>query len=132
MELQASEDPRSRCFPLVNQLEVNPFVQRRALTAFCSVHKIVVQAYRSIAQDRLEHPVLVTLAARRSCTVAQVLLRWSMQRGFVPLPRSLNIMRIAENIHVYHFHLTSEEMAVLNGMNEHKECGKACPTTPRH
>lgn len=61
-----------------------------------------------------------TLAANHKATPSQILIRWSLQHGFIPLPKSDNPQRIRENAGVYHFQLTAEEVKMLDGLDQGK------------
>lgn len=91
-ELLASK-PRVK--PVVNQIEVHPFNTRQNITSLCQQNDIVVEAYAPLARAlRMEHPKVVELRTKYGCTSAQLLVRWSLQHGFVPLPKSVKKERI--------------------------------------
>ena len=105
--------------PAVNQIELTPFLQRRDTTAFCRQHGIVVEAYSPLTHGRrLDHPVLADVARRAGRTVAQVLLRWSVQHGNVVLPKSTKPARIAENAAIFDFTLDARAMGELDALEE--------------
>ena len=80
----------------VNQIEVHPFNTRTNITSFCKENDIVVEAYAPLARAlRMKHPKIVTLAGKYKCTPAQLMIRWSLQNGYVPLPKSVSKERIA-------------------------------------
>jgi diketogulonate reductase-like aldo/keto reductase len=105
--------------PAVNQFELTPFLQRRDTTALCRKHGIVVEAYSPLTHGRrLGHPVLANVARRAGRTVAQVLLRWSVQHGNVVLPKSTRPARIAENAQIFDFVLDESTMSELDALDE--------------
>jgi diketogulonate reductase-like aldo/keto reductase len=105
--------------PAVNQIELTPFLQRRDTVALCREHGIVVEAYSPLTHgERLDHPVLADVARRVGRSVAQVLLRWSLQHGNVVLPKSTKPERIAENARVFDFALDERAMAALDALEE--------------
>ena len=105
--------------PAVNQIELTPFLQRRDTVALCRKHGIVVEAYSPLTHGRrLDHPVLADVARRTGRTVAQVLLRWSVQHGNVVLPKSTRPARIAENARLFDFTLDARAMADLDALDE--------------
>ena len=109
----------ARHVPAVNQIELTPFLQRRDTTALCRQHGIVVEAYSPLTHGRrLDHPVLADVARRVGRTVAQVLLRWSVQHGNVVLPKSTRPARIAENARIFDFTLDEQAMADLDALEE--------------
>lgn len=85
----------------MNQIEVHPFNTHAPLTALCASHNITIQAYAPLARAlRMKHPVIAELAKKYECTPAQLMVRWSLQKGYVPLPKSVRESRIKENADV--------------------------------
>jgi len=106
----------SRTIPAVNQIELHPWLQQSEIVDYCFKEGIVLEAYAPIVRARKnDDPDVVSIAEAHSVTPAQVLIRWSLQRGFVPLPKSDNPERIKTNADVYDFELSDEEMEKLNG-----------------
>ncbi|EAU91174.2 2,5-didehydrogluconate reductase [Coprinopsis cinerea okayama7 len=102
--------------PSVNQIEQRPIVE------YCKKHDIVVQAYSPLIRSDLGHPVFKELAAKYgNRDPAQIVLRWSLQKGFVPLPKSANPDRIKSNTLLYDFALSDEDMAKLDALDKGKE-----------
>jgi 2,5-diketo-D-gluconate reductase B len=100
--------------PLVtDQVEYHPYLDQTKLLAACRRHGIVLTAYCPLGRGRLiNDPVIGEIARSRSKTVAQVALRWLVQQdGVVPIPRSSNPTRMAENLDVFGFTLSADEMA---------------------
>lgn len=119
-----NRNPR-RLVPAVNQLEVHPFNTRRTITEFCQEHGIVVEAYCPLARgERMGDETLQRLAGKYECTSAQLLLRWSLQHGFVPLPKSVTPARIEENGRVDGFEIGAEDMAAMDALEEYYVVGK--------
>jgi diketogulonate reductase-like aldo/keto reductase len=105
--------------PAVNQIEVSPFLQQRAVREHSARHGIVVEAYSPLTKgERIGHPVVAAVAQRVGRSPAQVLLRWGVQHGMVILPKSTRRERIAENAALYDFALPEEAMAELDGLEE--------------
>ncbi len=97
--------------PMVNQIEIHPFHVPKETIAYCREKGILVQSYSPLAEGRVfsaRH--LEALAAEKGRTVAQIVLRWHYQQGFLPLPKSQNKERIKENFDIFDFHLEPEEM----------------------
>lgn len=107
--------------PAVNQVEVHPWFQRPALMACLRAHGIHVQASCPLARGRRLHdpvdPALARLARKHRRTPAQILLRWSLQHGYIPLPKSAHAARLAENFNVWDFQLSQEDMDSLGDVN---------------
>lgn len=107
--------------PSVNQIELSPYNYRTRLEVieFCSQHNILVQAYSPLTKGRkLGDPVLAEIGLRHGKTPAQVLIRWALDKGFVALPKSVRPERIAENFDVFDFALSSDDMLVLDDLDE--------------
>lgn len=117
--------------PAVNQVELHPFLRQDAIEAYCAEKGIVVQAYSPLVKaKRLQHPALKAVAKSLGVSPARVLVRWSVQRGYVALPKSVTPARIAENADVFGFELSAEHMETLNGLDEHFVTGWDPTTLP--
>ena len=89
----------ARVLPSVNQIELHPWCQRTELTKYCKDNGIVVQANSPLAKDiKLEDPLVLEIAGRTNSTAAQVLISWSLAKGFVTLPKSVNPIRQKQNL----------------------------------
>ncbi|KAL9120343.1 MAG: hypothetical protein Q9187_003099 [Circinaria calcarea] len=104
--------------PQVNQIELHPWCQQRTITAYCAQHKIVVEAYSPLVRTQKSHdPTLVTVGKKHGVTAAQVLIRYCLQKDWVPLPKSDTPSRIEENKNVYGFELDEGDMETLDGLD---------------
>ncbi|KAF8473850.1 NADP-dependent oxidoreductase domain-containing protein [Kalaharituber pfeilii] len=120
----------ARYTPVVNQIELHPWCPQPGLVEFCKEKNILLQAYTPLIHGRkLDDPTIVEIARVHNVTPAQVLIRWSLQKGFTPLPKSDTPAIIQENASVYHFDLTIEEMAKIHALGEDLEDGQGalCP-----
>lgn len=107
--------------PAVNQIELSPYNlrSRQEVVDFCHEHQIVLEAYSPLTKgQKLKDPQLVSMAHRYGRSPAQILIRWSLQRGFVVLPKSVRPERISENAHVFDFALDDADMAALDALDE--------------
>jgi diketogulonate reductase-like aldo/keto reductase len=110
--------------PAVNQIELSPFLQRRATVAWCRERGIALAAYSPLTRGaRLSHPVVTSVAGEVARSPAQVLLRWGIQQGFAVLPKSERPARIAENAALFDFALTPEQLARLDALEENLTMG---------
>jgi diketogulonate reductase-like aldo/keto reductase len=108
----------AKVVPSVNQIELTPFLQQRDVCAFCAKHGIAIEAYSPLTRGiRLGDETIVDVAKRSDRTAAQVLIRWSVQHGFIVLPKSTHTPRIAENFDLG-FELSASDMARLDGLDE--------------
>ncbi|TEB30297.1 Aldo/keto reductase [Coprinellus micaceus] len=104
--------------PSVNQIELHPYCQQREIVEYCREKGMVVQAYCPVLRGQMEHPVFEELASKYGKDKAQILLRWSLQKGYVPLPKSATPSRIHSNANLYDFELTAEDIAELDALDE--------------
>lgn len=102
--------------PMVNQVETNPFHQQKATNEFLAKEGIVHEAWAPFAEgqnDIFHNPVLAGIAEKHGKSVGQVILRWLNQRNVVVIPKSVRKERMAENLNIFDFSLSSEEMAAI-------------------
>ncbi|CAD6569018.1 MAG: hypothetical protein TREMPRED_004998 [Tremellales sp. Tagirdzhanova-0007] len=106
--------------PTVNQTELSPWNQDRAVAALCKKEGIQLQAFAPIARgQKQDDPVLLTVAKQVNRHWNHVLLRWSWQRSFMVTCKSATPSRITDNVQIFDFSLNETQMATLNGL----ECG---------
>jgi diketogulonate reductase-like aldo/keto reductase len=104
--------------PVVNQVQFSPFEYRKALLAACGDRGVALEAYSPLGTGRhLSHPTVTEIARRVARTPAQVLIRWSVQRKAIALPKSTHRQRIEENGQVFDFELTGADMAALDALD---------------
>ncbi|KAF2840724.1 putative aldo-keto reductase [Patellaria atrata CBS 101060] len=117
--LQELINSEPRIMPTVNQIEVHPFNTRTDITHFCAQNGIIVEAYAPLTRAlRMKHPKIVSLSKKYNCTPAQLLVRWSLQHGYVPLPKSVKRQRIIENADIDGFEIDEEDMKALDNLDE--------------
>lgn len=98
----------------VGQWEIHPWLAREDIAGWCRQRGVAVEAYSPLVRgERWGEPVLKKLADKYGVSEAQVLVRWSLQKGYIPLPKSVTPDRIKANADVYGFELTPEEVAEL-------------------
>lgn len=107
--------------PSVNQIELHPFCQQKDIVDYCRSHDIVVQAYTPLVRGEFGNPVLQELANKYGKDPAQILIRWSLQHNFVPLPKSQNPDRIRSNIEVFNFEMSEEDIEKLDKLDRGKD-----------
>lgn len=113
-ELEEERGPGKAGVISVGQWEIHPWLARPDIHQWCQKRGIVVQAYCPIVRGkRHDDPLLQPMVKKYGKTPEQVMLRWSLQKGFVPLPKSVTPSRIEENANIYDFELTPDEMESL-------------------
>ena len=123
---------RSTVVPAVNQIEVHPYFAQREVQALDAEHGILTQAwspiggitfYRDGHSSTLEDPAIGDIARAHDKTPAQVMLRWHLQQGRSVIPKSTNPQRIAENIDVFDFELSADELAAIDALDTGRRGG---------
>jgi len=99
--------------PMVNQIEINPFYQQQTLEDFYKGYDTVIESWGPLAEGKnniFSNPILKEIAQQYDKTVAQVILRWIIQRGIIVFPKSVNKDRMNENFNIFDFKLSDEDM----------------------
>jgi diketogulonate reductase-like aldo/keto reductase len=102
--------------PAVNQIEVNPFQQQIETQTFLEANSVAIEAWAPFAEGRnniFQNELLLSIAAKHNKSVAQIILRWLVQRGIIALAKSTRKERMIENINVLDFELSAEDMAAI-------------------
>ena len=115
----------ARVTPAVNQVELHPWNQRVELVNFCQSNGIIMQAYSPLAKAiKLEDEVVCSIASRLGHTPAQVLIAWSLHKGLVTLPKSVNPLRQKQNWEAQEVvSLTSDDVKQLDSLEEYLVTG---------
>lgn len=104
--------------PVVNQIELHPDFQQRALREFHERHNIRTESWRPLGKGRvLRDERIGKIAEKHSRTPAQVVIRWHLQNGLIVIPKSVNLKRLAENLDVFGFVLDTEDMQAIGQMD---------------
>ncbi|XP_031570803.1 uncharacterized protein LOC116305107 [Actinia tenebrosa] len=107
--------------PTLLQVEFHPLLYQKDLLDFCNQNNIWLQAYTSLGQGKiLEEPVVNDITKRYSISPAQVLLKWGLQHGVGVIPKSTNAQHIKENIQLFDFTLSEDDMKKLDELNNDK------------
>jgi diketogulonate reductase-like aldo/keto reductase len=117
--------PAAEIVPAVNQIEFHPYLQSRALVEHCRTKKIQVEAWSPLmkAGALLKDATLLKISQAHHKTVAQIVLRWEVQRGIVTIPKSIHRERIIENAALFDFTLTDAEMNQVNALDQNTRVG---------
>ena len=110
--------------PMVNQLRLCPGVTQPEVVAYCKKNNILVEAYSPFGTGAIfKVPQMQQLAQKYGRSVGQICLRWSMQMGWLPLPKSANPDRVKENLNVFDFELEPEDVELIANLKG--VCGEA-------
>ena len=107
--------------PMVNQIEFHPGMLQKEIVEFCKKHDILVEAWAPFSNGEvLNNPVLKEIADKYEKTVAQITLRWIMQKDIVPLPKSVTPERIKSNLEVFDFEISQQDVDRIDRLTD---CG---------
>ena len=113
-----------RIRPAVNQVELHVFLQQPELIKYCMSQDIAIEAYSPLAHGYgLDNKTLEDIAKKYSKSTAQIMLRWCLEAGTIPLPKSISPKRIAENIAIFDFELDDNDLKQLKALDSnHRTC----------
>lgn len=106
--------------PAVNQVETHPFFQQVEAQKLMEANKVQIESWGPFAEgknDIFSNPLLKSIAKKHNKTIAQVVLRWMVQRRIIVIPKSVRKERMAENIQIFDFELTAAEMAAVKNLD---------------
>ena len=111
---------KATIYPMVDQLEIHPGYNQSDIVDYCQKNGIVVECWSPLANGRMlsQDGLLTEIGKKHNKSAAQAALRWSIQRGLLPMPRSVKPDRIAENLAIFDFELSEEDMQRISGMPE--------------
>lgn len=112
--------------PAVNQIELHPYFQQPAVTAFGREHGIATESWGPLGQGKyplLTLPEITEIAAAHGKSAAQVVLRWHIEQGHIVFPKSNSLERIAENMDIFDFELSDAERASITGLERNARMG---------
>lgn len=117
--------------PMVNQLELHPAFPQRETVDFCRENGMVVEAWSPLMRGRsFDNPLLLELAEKYGKSVPQILVRWCVQYGVLPLPKTQNPGRMRDNAAVFDFELTAADMEKMRELETLGRTGKDPDTAP--
>ena len=106
--------------PAVNQIETHPFNQQIETQKFLTENKVQIESWGPFAEGRnnlFQNEILLSIASRHKKSIAQVVLRWLIQRGVVAIPKSVKKERIRENFDIFNFELSNEDMEAITTLD---------------
>lgn len=116
--------------PAVNQIELHPDFQQRALRATHEELGIVTESWSPLGRGKLfEHPVLQAIARKHGRSVAQVMIRWHLDNGLMVIPKSVTPSRLQENLAVFDFQLDADDLRAIEGLDDPAARGGSDPLT---
>ena len=116
--------PVCRIVPVMNQVELHPFLTQKPLLNYCREKGITLTAWAGfMAGKLLDNPEILKLALKYGKTAAQVIQRWHYQNGVVTIPKSTNPVRMKENMDIFDFSLSTSDMNKIDSMNRDERSG---------
>jgi methylglyoxal/glyoxal reductase len=110
--------------PVVNQIEFHPKLTQKEVRTFCEEHNIRVEAWSPLMNaELLKNDTVQEMAKSVGKSAAQVILRWDLQHGIITIPKSMTESRMKENISLFDFELSEEQMKQIDELNENKRSG---------
>jgi methylglyoxal/glyoxal reductase len=110
--------------PVVNQIEFHPKLTQKEVRTFCEEHNIRVEAWSPLMNaELLKNDTVQEMAKSVGKSAAQIILRWDLQHGIITIPKSMTESRMKENISLFDFELSEEQMKQLDELNENKRSG---------
>lgn len=110
--------------PVVNQIELHPWMMRTEIVNFCKAHDIELEAYCPLARGHMKHDEILNLMSTKyHKTHAQILIRWSLQQGFIPLPKTTDKNRAIENLLVFDFAILELDMEEISRPEAYERAG---------
>ena len=114
----------AKIIPAVNQIRYHPHFTQQPLVVYCEKHGITVEAWSPLGGtggNLLDDPVLKKIAEKNAKSVAQIVLRWDLQRGIITIPKSTHQARIIANTDLYAFELSKDDMKAINELNQNPQ-----------
>ncbi|WP_233556112.1 MULTISPECIES: aldo/keto reductase family protein [Bacteroides] len=119
--------------PEINEVYVSPIGTKQGIIDYCNEHNCLIMTYSplmDLASDRIPLEPLKTIATKYSKSIAQIILRWNVERGCLPLPKSKKTNRLVENFQIWDFEITKEEVEEISALNKDYQYiveSKTCP-----
>ncbi|MGL5347855.1 MAG: aldo/keto reductase [Peptostreptococcaceae bacterium] len=118
----------AKIMPMVNQIEIHPFSVKTNVLEYCKDNNIQVMAWAPISRGRVfNNELLIKLAEKYNKSITQIVLKWHMQRDVITIPKSTKEERMKENIDIFDFEISSEDMKKINLLNEGDEVSVSKP-----
>ena len=118
----------AKIMPMVNQVEIHPFSTKNNIINYCKDNNIKVVAWSPISRGRvLSNDLMIDLSQKYKKSIVQIVLRWHMQKGVIPIPKSSNENRIKENIDIFDFEISSEDMKAIDSLDEGDDMSVTTP-----
>ena len=111
----------AKIMPMTNQIEIHPGCTQKDMVEYCQENNIQLVAWGPIMRGKvLTEPIMIELSKKYNKTIPQITLRWHIQNGIIPIPKSSNEDRIKENFNIYNFEISKEDMLKIDSLNRNE------------
>lgn len=111
----------AKIMPMTNQIEIHPGCTQKDMVEYCQENNIQLVAWGPIMRGKvLTEPIMIELSKKYNKTIPQITLRWHIQNGIIPIPKSSNEDRIKENFNIYDFEISKEDMLKIDSLNRNE------------
>lgn len=111
----------AKIMPMTNQIEIHPGCTQKDMVEYCQGNNIQLVAWGPIMRGRvLTEPLMIELSKKYNKTIPQITLRWHIQNGIIPIPKSSNEERIKENFNIFDFEISNEDMLKIDSLNRNE------------
>lgn len=111
----------ARIMPMVNEIEIHPCFSQKELVNYCNNYKIQVIGWSPIMKGKLlQVPLMIDLAEKYNKSIAQIALRWHIQKGIIPIPKSSHYGRITDNIDIFNFELSEQDIIKIDKLDRNE------------
>ena len=108
--------------PMVNQIEIHPCKTQKDMIEYCNKNNIQVVAWGPIMRGKIfSLPLMLELSEKYNKSIAQITLRWHIQNGVIPIPKSSNEERIKANLDIFDFNISSEDIKKIDELNVNED-----------
>ena len=107
--------------PMLNQIEINPYIQQKNTTQFCLKHNIVIEAWSPFGSGStglFNDPVLQKIAVKYNKNIGQIILRWLLQKGYAAIPKSSHEGRMQANLDIFNFNLDEQDTVLIDRLDK--------------
>lgn len=111
----------AKIMPMVNQIEIHPYRSQKNMIYYCKEKNIKVVAWSPIMRGKIfSDEKMLYLSKKYNKSIPQITLRWHLQNGVIPIPKSSNIERIKENLNIFDFEISKEDMKLIDKLNKNE------------
>jgi len=117
----------AKIMPMINQIEIHPYRSQKSIINYCNENKIQVVAWGPIMRGKIfDDEKMITLSKKYNKTIPQLTLRWHIQNGVIPIPKSSNKDRMEENLSIFNFKISKDDMKIIDDLNKN-QCVSVVP-----